>query len=116
MYAIRSYYALKKEQKSNYYIAQINLNRYRDIFLPKSEFQPDYGLRRAAYQDSLIAVIDNNTPEYHVAKADRFFDNGEYENMRDEMILSLGNLKPEDRAYGYTSYTLAYAYGMLGVV
>ena len=105
---------LTKSQKADYLVVRIELNRYKEVSFSKSKSLPDYGKLRKSYQDSLLMVIDSETPRYAVTKADRLMDKGEYEKMKEVMIESLNKQKIEDRSYGYTAYTLASAYGKLG--
>ncbi len=105
---------LTKSQEVNYLVVRIELNRYKEVSFSKSKSLPDYGKLRKSYQDSLLMVVDSETPRYAVTKADRLMDKGEYEKMKEVMIESLSKQKIEDRSYGYTAYTLASAYGKLG--
>ena len=102
---------LSDYHKSNYYIAQININRYRNISHPSINLEQDFNLLRASYQDSLLKVIDTDTPEYYVTKAERYIDGGEFNKAREILQSALNLLSRSDRAYGYTAYTLAQVYG-----
>ncbi|MCK5781839.1 MAG: hypothetical protein KAH10_04580 [Flavobacteriales bacterium] len=106
--------SLSKSQLSHYYVNQVELNRFKSIYLSGSTFLLDFNELRASYQDSLLNILDKSSPKYKVSLADRKRDVEDYISMRDIMIESLNSLKVEDREYGYTAYTLAEAYGLLG--
>jgi uncharacterized membrane protein len=105
---------ITKNELINYYVVQISLNRFKSVYLPKTSFLPNYDSIRASYQDLLLKIIDKDSPKYKVTLADRKKDNGEYYQMRDIMLESISELDITNRAYGYTAYTLADSYGLLG--
>ena len=109
-----SNFTLTKKQRIAYLQNRVELNRYKEVSFSKLENLPDYKKLRAAYQDSLLMVIDKESPRYFATKADRLMDAGEYEKMKEVMLKSLSRQKVEDRSYGYSAYTLAMAYGKLG--
>ncbi|NPA35580.1 MAG: hypothetical protein GXO47_01910 [Chlorobi bacterium] len=105
---------LTKKQRIAYLQNRVELNRYKEVSFSKLKTLPDYSKLRAAFQDSLLMIIDKNTPRYYATKADRLMDAGNYEKMKEVMLESLSKQKIEDRSYGYSAYTLAMAYGRLG--
>ena len=105
---------LSKKELIRYYTNMVSLNRFKSVYQPKTTFLPDYNKYREAYQDSLLMILDKKSAKYKVTLADRKKDKGEYYKMRDIMLESLSKLNINDRAYGYTAYTLADAYGLLG--
>jgi hypothetical protein len=105
---------LTKKQRIAYLQNRVELNRYKEVSFSKLENLPDYSKLRAAFQDSLLEVIDKNSPRYYATKADRLMDAGDYEKMKEVMLESVKKQKVEDRSYGYSAYTLAMAYGKLG--
>ena len=105
---------LTKNELINYYTNKVSLNRFKSVYQPKTDFLPDYNQYREAYQDSLLKILDKSSAKYMVTLADRKMDVGDFKSMRDIMLKSLSKLAPNDRAYGYTAYTLADAYGKLG--
>ncbi len=107
-------YTLTKKQRITYLQNRVELNRYKEVSFSKLKNLPDYGKIRADYQDTLLKVIDKNSPRYFATMADRLMDRGEYEKMKEVMLESLSRQKIEDRSYGYSAYTLAMAYGKLG--
>lgn len=102
-----------KKDKIEYYVAQVALNRFKNAYIPHTDFFLDYDSIRASYQDTLLTLLNINKPRYKVTKADRKKDIGDYSSMRDIMLETISKLTPNDRAYGYTAYTLADAYGLL---
>ncbi len=105
---------ISKSELVEYYIVQISLNRFKSVYLPKTSFLPNYDSIRASYQDKLLMIIDKDSPKYRVTLADRKKDSGDYRQMRDIMLESISKLDITNRAYGYTAYTLADSYGLLG--
>jgi len=105
---------ISKNELIQYYIIQISLNRFKSVYLPKSDFLPNYDSIRASYQDLLLTIIDKDSPKYKVTLADRKKDVGEYYEMKNIMLESISKLDITNRAYGYTAYTLAVSYGLLG--
>jgi len=105
---------LTKNQRIAYLQNRVELNRYKEISFSKIKEMPDYSKIRAAYQDTLLTIIDPGTPRYYATKADRLMDIGDYGKMKKVMLESLSKQKIEDRSYGYSAYTLAMAYGKLG--
>jgi len=104
---------ISKNERINYLIVQISLNRFKNVYLPKNNFLPNYDSIRANYQDSLLQILDKDNPRYKVTLADRKKDVGQYYKMRDIMLESINKLAITDREYGYTAYTLADSYGLL---
>jgi len=105
---------ISKKETIDYLIVQISLNRFKNIYLPRNNFLPNYDSIRASYQDKLLKILDKDSPKYKVTLADRKKDIGDYSKMRDIMLESISNLTITDREYGYTAYTLADSYGLLG--
>ena len=103
-----------KNETIEYLVAQVSLNRFKNVYLPKNIFLPNYDSIRASYQELLLKLLDKDSPVYKVTLADRRKDKGEYLQMRNIMLESISKLTITDREYGYTAYTLAISYGLLG--
>ena len=103
-----------KNETIEYLVAQVSLNRFKNVYLPKNDFLPNYDSIRSSYQQMLLKLLDKDSPVYKVTLADIKKDIGEYYQMRDIMLESISNLTITDREYGYTAYTLADSYGLLG--
>ncbi len=101
---------LNDQLRQFYYTQQSTRYRYLQAYLSGSVQINKYHLLAKAYQDSLLALLKPADAGFTVPYAEKLRDEGQYSESKHELFKVLETLRPADRAFAYTAYTLASVY------
>ena len=101
---------LNAELKQFYYTLQNTRYRYMQAYLSGSVLINHYDSQAQAYKDSLLTLLQPTDTGYPVPQAEQLRDEGQLDESKQLLFKALEHLKPSDRSFAYTAYTLASVY------
>lgn len=97
-----------------YYTVNSTRYRYMQAYLAGTVIHQNYNKMRAAYQDSLLALLNPSSVDYPVVLAERKLDSNEDDAAKVLLEEALAKRTPEEHAFAYTAYSLSNVFGRQG--